>query len=67
MKVHLPESQYWRSLPLEKLRLKLEAERQRALDGSYSYDLPRHRAMEQVYRERVASEGVEVKELETVS
>lgn len=46
------EADYWRSLPLDRLRRILRAERKRGVEGHWAYDLPRHDAMLAVYRER---------------
>ncbi len=42
----------WRALPLAKLLKLLRAERRKGINGHWAYDLPRHRAMLEVYWER---------------
>lgn len=51
------EAMWWRSMPLTQLRTKLRGERQRALANHWAYDLPRHRAMLEVFKQRVAVES----------
>mgnify|MGYP001612440042 CR=1 FL=1 len=46
------EADYWRSLPLIRLRRMLRALRKRGVEGHWDYDLPRHRHMIEVYRAR---------------
>ena len=50
------DADYWRSLPLIRLRRMLRAERKRGVEGHYAYDLPRHRAMIEVYKARKQQE-----------
>ena len=50
------EADYWRSLPLDRLWLILKAERKRGVEGHWDYDLPRHRAMIEVYKQRKEQE-----------
>lgn len=47
-----PHAKRWLSMPLDELHKHLVAERKRGIDGHWAYDLPRHRAMLEVYRER---------------
>lgn len=52
----MTEEQYWRDLPLHKLRALCVQERRWQMDGHYLADICRHRHMLRVYRERQVQE-----------